>query len=75
MRTDPGCAGERILLLHDDRIREVYNDVAAVYLLSEGWIDVTGVQEFEDACTRIRNEGSNRREGWHQTPASPPTAT
>ncbi len=55
---NPGCTGERTLLLKDDRIREVYNDVATVSLLAEGWEEVTGVPEYEEACTRIRAEGS-----------------
>ena len=63
---DPGCAGERTLLLDSSprlgaRIRESYNDVATTALLADGWIDVTGVAEYEDYCTKIRNEGGDRR--------------
>ena len=59
---DPGCTGERTLLLgpDEDVIREVYNDVALQSLLSKGWIDVTGLEEFEEHCTRIRAEGSQK---------------
>jgi hypothetical protein len=61
---NPGCAGERTLLLdrrHPLRLRESYNDVATVALLADGWEDVTGVAEYEDHRTRIRNEGAALR--------------
>jgi hypothetical protein len=57
---NPGCAGERFLLLAENpkRLLESYNDVATVARLAEGWVDVTGVPEYEDQMTHIRDAGS-----------------
>lgn len=62
-RVDPGCAGERTLLLweengEDSRLHESYNDVKTAFMLKDGWVDVTGVKEYEERAEVIRAAGA-----------------
>lgn len=45
---------ERMLLLResDQALRESQNDVIIASLLRDGWVEVTGVAEYEERCTK-----------------------
>lgn len=44
---------DRYLLLNEqtNELRESVDDVKTVAMLAQGWVDVTGLPEFEQRCT------------------------
>lgn len=60
-------SGERCILLkvESGELRESQNDVVTSSLLVAGWVDVTGVPEFEKLCTeRLHRDVKPTKENW-----------